>query len=319
MSDKLKNAESSKESSVELSALNFSFCPDEEITKHYQEQLEDLRDKDKWLAANKEKIAQSKDRIAEYIKDGLMPDDKPESIWRFSVDRIKESESRTIEVKKELEPKTGEIRNAVSGRLAKFLPDWACKGADVNFAINEKSDFWVNDNVITADLTRLAFDKDFVETAVEGTTHEVFHIWMQEGRPSTGRPKEEIIFSTIDEGLAVLVSGQSLQKHHEHQGRNYQEYVQESFDAFNKFLREKNKGKIKKMVAEGGDGYEFKNMGHFYVVGHEIASAVLENLGIEEFRKIILEARDNPRVLLEAYEVICSKDSELPKIIEESK
>lgn len=92
--------------------------------------------------------------------------------------------------------------------------------------------------------------------------------------------KDQIIFKTIDEVLAVLISGQSLEKHHISQGRNFTEYIKQSFDSFNHFLSEDNRDKLEKYKDE-----EFKDMGHFYVIGNEIVATVLQNDGIEKFRE----------------------------------
>ena len=56
---------------------------------------------------------------------------------------------------------------------------------------------------------------------------------------------------------------------------------------------------------------EFKNMGHFYVVGNEIAKTVLRHIGIEKFRKLIEDCRLNPEKIIEEYESICDNNSEL--------
>lgn len=55
-------------------------------------------------------------------------------------------------------------------------------------------------------------------------------------------------------------------------------------------------------------------MGHFYVVGNEIAKVILQKDGIEPFKKLIIEARKNPAVFLQRYKEICSENIELPKI-----
>ena len=55
-------------------------------------------------------------------------------------------------------------------------------------------------------------------------------------------------------------------------------------------------------------------MGHFYVVGNEIAKVILQKDGIEPFKKLIIEARKNPAIFLQRYKEICSENIELPKI-----
>lgn len=118
--------------------------------------------------------------------------------------------------------------------------------------------------------------------------------------------KSQIVFRTIDEGLAVLVSGQSLSEHHEKQGQDYQKYIAESFEFFKEFLTQNDRTELEKMNEQ-----EFKNMGHFYVVGNEISKTVLQQIGIEKFRKLIENCRLSPEKIIDEYESICNNNPEL--------
>ena len=55
-------------------------------------------------------------------------------------------------------------------------------------------------------------------------------------------------------------------------------------------------------------------MGHFYVVGNEVAKAVLWHDGIERFRELIVEVRENSLVFLQRYKEICKRETDLHKI-----
>jgi len=167
-------------------------------------------------------------------------------------------------------------------------------------------------------LGRLAFEEDFFEETIQGITHEVFHIWMSEKSDwsdaeqdsiSNVALRNRIIFKTIDEGLAVLVSGQSLKTHHEEQGRKYDKFIQESFAVFNNFTAVKSREELEKTKNE-----EFQNMGHFYVVGNEITQALLNDEGIEKFKRLVADARSDPMKIFELYKAICAKNPELPRI-----
>lgn len=122
--------------------------------------------------------------------------------------------------------------------------------------------------------------------------------------------KDRIIFKTINEGLAVMIGEQSLRKHHEKQGINFDAYVQESFSAFNEFMITTEQKELEEMFDQ-----EFQNAGHFYVVGNEIAKAVLQEEGMVNFKKIIEESRENPEKILEIYREIQKHNPELSKII----
>ncbi len=306
------------ESKIDLDLLSFNFCPDSEADNYYDKKLEELEDKDRWIERNKNELLENKDRIAKAIENGLIADEKSETIWQFQIDRVKQEKEKIVQIKKELNEKIDQIKDGVVKKLSKLLPDWKPDKIIINFTINENADFCVDGDTITVDLERLSSEKDFLEKTVRGLTHEIFHVWMSEGNEWSDSKqdevsdqvlKERIIFKTIDEGLAVGVSGQSLLEHHKQRDVNYDKYIQESFDAFNKFLKEIDREKLEKIKEK-----EFENMGHFYVVGNEIAKTILQNMGIEKFRKLVEECRKNPENFLKEYKSISLQSSELPKI-----
>lgn len=300
---------------IDISNLSYDFCNDALIDTYYEQKLLEIADKNKWLEENKENLLQSKDRIIKAVQDGLIANDNPETIWQFQIDRAKGGAAKIVEIKKELERKIEQIEIDVTERLSEFLPNWKSEEAIVTFTMNDKADFCVDSNEITVDLGRLLGNENFIEKVTEGITHEVFHIWMKENNKwsdskqddeSDEALKSQIVFRTVDEGLAVLVSGQSLSEHHEKQGRDYQKYIEESFEFFKDFLAQNNRTELEKINKQ-----EFKNMGHFYVVGNEIAKTVLQQIGIDKFKKLIEYCRLNPEKIIDEYESICVDNHEV--------
>ena len=284
----------------------------------YDEKLRSLEDKEKWLEENKDKLEQNKDKIEKSVEDGLIADAEPETIWQFQIDKAKEGQEKVLAIKGELEGQIDEIKIEVAKRLGKYLPDWTARKARIVFTMNERADFCIDRDTIIVDLGRLLFEQDPTEKVKEGVTHEVFHLWMSEGlewsdskqdEASDQDLKDRIVFKTVDEGLAVLISGQSLETHHEKQGRDFAEYKNESFESINHFLAEQDREALEKIKDD-----EFQNMGHFYIVGNEIAKAILQHDGVESFRTLILDAREKPAIFLQRYKEISNENNELPRI-----
>lgn len=310
--------ESREKHSIDLSALTFNFCADDEVVLYYNQELDEIGNRERWIEENKEILTQNKTRIVQAVKDGMIFDDRPETIWQYEYARTKEGQEKILRIKKELAGKVEDIKKRVAEKLENFLPDWVSKKIAVIFTLNKEADFCVDEENVTVDLGRLALEENFLEKTIQGITHEVFHIWMSEKLTWSDAEqdsisdeilRERIIFKTIDEGLAVLVGGQSLKAYHEEQGKKYDEYIAECFAAFNSFLLTKSREELEKTK-----DMEFKDMGHFYVAGHEIVQAILQREGIENFKKIIEEARSNPYKILELYKKISADNRELFQI-----
>lgn len=306
---------------IDISNLSYNFCDDDLINTYYEQKLSELTDKNKWLKKNKENLLQSKDKIAKAVRDGLIIDDKPETIWQFQIDRISKGKNEVMRIKTEIEQRMEQIKINVAKKLSVFLPNWKPEKMIIIFTMNDKADFCVDENEITVDLGRLSGNKDFIEEVTSGIAHEVFHVWMKEKNEWSDSKQDDepdealrsqIIFRTVDEGLAVLVSGQSLRKYHEKQGINYEEYITESFEFFKKFLKQNNRVEL-----ETAKEKEFESMGHFYVTGNEIAKTVLQQIGIEKFRKLIEDCRISPEKIIEEYESICNNNPKLISIKKE--
>lgn len=302
-----------KEGLINLDSLSFDFCDEDIANNFYEEKLRLLNDKERWIEENKNKIEESKEKVAKAVEDGLIADTKPETIWKFQVDKTEKEKERVVGIKNELESSAEEIKFEVAKKLSKFLPDWSPSQVKIVFTMNENADFCIDENIITVDLGRLASEENPIEKTKEGVAHEVFHFWMgeksqwwdsEQDSASDDELRDRIIFKTIDEGIAVLIGGQSLEDHHTRRGRDFTEYKNESLDLFKSFLKEK-----KRRALENIKDNEFRDMGHFYVAGNEIVKTVLQNDGMEKFKEHIIEARDNPEIFLERYREICS-DSE---------
>lgn len=226
----------------------------------------------------------------------------------FYAKDLKEMGTENVrQIRQELGERSGEMKSSVGEKLGFFLSNWAPEFGEINFTVTDKADFCIEKGTdITVDMNRLRFEKDFVEKSVEGITHEVFHMWAGEC-PESGA-KENIIFRTVDEGLAVLVSETSLGQHYEKQGKSYSDSVKKSFNFFNKAVKAKGR-QLQKAEHDG-----FRNMGPFYVVGYEVAKAILEKHGIEKFRGMLQKAKPDLSIFLSEYQKISAEDNTLPKI-----
>ncbi|MFA6586241.1 MAG: DUF5700 domain-containing putative Zn-dependent protease [Candidatus Paceibacterota bacterium] len=311
-----KVANLTQKENINLSKLSFNFCDDTFIEEYFISRIREMEDKYQWIEKNREKLMAHKNEVDDLIKNGLIQDGNIETIWQYRLDRYKKDHERVLKVKSYLESNIEYIRENVAKKLSIFFSVFDLKKTNVNFTINKKADFCVERDIIV-DLVRLGVKNNPLQDAINGITHESFHVWM--GEKSDWRDsnideksdldiKNQIVFRMIDEGLAVLVGGQSLGEHYERQGKKYEDCIQESFSTFNILLNEQNlKESYKK-----GDG--FKNMGYCYVVGNEICKTILNKEGIENFKKLILETKENLQKLIELYQEICNSNEKLPKI-----
>lgn len=313
-----KNIESAENSSINLDKLSFEFCDNDFMHNFYSSKLKELENYTEWFRNNKKLLGENKEKLAKAVEDGVIENSQPETIWQLQIDRAKASQEKAISLKETFERTVHEIKDEVAKRLSKFLPTWAPEKVKIVFTVNEKADFCIDNGVITVDLDRLLFEQNPIEKVKSGATHEIFHYWMAENskwsdskqdKAPDQELKDQIIFRTIDEGLAVLISRQSLEKHHTDRGINFIKHTKESFDSFNDFLLEDNRVDLKKYKAE-----KLKAMGHFYVVGNEIVKTVAKHVSPENFRKLITESRDNPSIFLQKYKELCDEHIELLKI-----
>lgn len=154
----IEKPKTQKEGQINIDALSFNFCDDDTVRTFYDKKLHSLKDKEKWLEKNKDKLEQNK--IAKAVEDGLIKDSQPETIWKFLVDKARDEQKKVIEIKRELESKIDEIKNETVKRLSKFLPDWSSNRAKIIFTMNEKADFCIDGDTITVDLGRLLLEQD---------------------------------------------------------------------------------------------------------------------------------------------------------------
>lgn len=299
------------ESEIDLSNLKIGFWDDRRINDwHENNQLPDF---EQWHKENIEVIKQASDEIKKAIEMGLVSDDSPQALYDFQVERMHKSKDKVLEVRDNIKENVDSILNTTSGRLANYLPDWQLEGSQAVFKINPEADFRVEKRNISVDLQRLTFQEDPIKETQDGLTHELFHVWLEEkgidNEDYSGKTK--ILFGCLNEGLAVLISELSLKEHHEKQSRNYNEYVQESFEFFNRFLKldeVKDRKKIEKTTEA------FKNMGEFYVVGYEICDTILKEKGIEFLRELIKNFPQDYSPFFEEYKKISQDHDGLNKI-----
>lgn len=288
---------------VDLSNLKIDFQSDQKITEYYKIKLEEIEDMDKWLEKNKFNIERNKVAIALAVQQGLIKNDSIEAIWQFEIEQKRREQEGVIEVKNILEARLPEILKEISTHLGEFLPGWKLKWAKIEFKINEGSDYCINDfNFITADLGRLIHEDDFIENVTAGLAHEISHVWMNEKErkwdtDSFYAMKNQAKFGTMTEGLAVLFSKQDIRKMQIEKGRDYEEYSQESFTMLKKLLESKDLDEMDKIKEKG-----FKDTGYFYVAGYEMANKILERVGLDEFRGLLPEFRNNPEKFFDEYE-----------------
>jgi len=224
------------------------------------------------------------------------------------------------EIQNEVKSKIDDIKMAIAKKLGEFLPNWVSPKITINLTASKNGNWHVNkDNIINGDLGILTLE-DYFDGIIKGTVHEIFHIWMEEKQNQDWRNddlsnlsehelRNMMIFRTIDEGLATLISGgPNFKEYHEEQGKNYDEYIQDCFIAFNSFLKAKTREELVFFFETS-----FQNS-QFSIVGNEIAKIILEKNGIDNFKKIINEARKNPETMFKEYREICEKDNYLPKI-----
>jgi len=309
MSEFLSKAEieQNKENKVDLTNLSISFDSDKNIRNLFSEKKV-IENYEEWFKENKKELEKKQDEIIKAVEMSILTDSDSRTIYNFVVERSTKDADNIIKIKNNLEENLEDILQKVIKNLEEFIPNWKIPFSKLKFSVYERADFRIDRNFIYADLRRLVYAKKPIEKVIKGITHEVFHIWMGElnnwldskqEQATNQELKNQIIYKVIDEGLAVLISEQSLKDYHEKQGRKYSDYKKESFKKFKEFLKENNRKYLKKTKED-----EFKNMGNFYVVGYEIVNSILKKEGLEEFKKIIIEARAKPEIFLEKYGLI---------------
>lgn len=288
---------------TDLSNLKIDFLSDQKIEEYYERKLQEIEKKDQWLEKNKSNIEKNKNAVMLAVKQGLINDDNIESIWRFVLEKTKKEQERAIKIKNILEAKLPEILKEISSRLGEFLSGWKLEWAKIEFKINEGSNYCINEhNFITVDIGRLVHKDDFIEDVTAGLTHEISHVWITEierksDTDSFNAMKKQTKLGTMTEGLAILFSKQDIKKMQIEKGRDYEKYSRESFAMLNKLLESQNLDEMDKIREKG-----FKDVGYFYVAGYEMAKKILENIGLEKFKKLLPQFRNNPDIFFEEYE-----------------
>ena len=310
MRDSSESSKIEKVSEIDLTKLELNFWSDEQISAFFDHRLKELDspesfvEKNKWQIDNFRRHVIDKGYSDKQVVDMFIQREKKQSM---------EVKDKCIAVKNELEDKTESIMEAVRAKLAMYLPDWRPETVKVTFKIMEDADYRnPNNGEIEADLWRMTYKKDVIDNVIKGVAHELFHEWMNEqgklkelDQSGNGNGedvpieigRELVRARMIDEGLAVLISGQSLKAHHEEHGVRYDTFVVESFKYFDDFEKIDD---VKEQKVLGSTG--FKNMGQFYVVGYEMVRAILDRVGEVRFRELVVLSRDNTEIMFEEYE-----------------
>lgn len=216
---------------INLNALEFDFCNDDFIKNYYEKKISEIADKKKWIETHSNSLAKEQKRIEKAVELGIIPDARAETIWEFNVNKLKNASTNAIETKNKLEKQLDQILENIQNRLNTYLPNWKAQKAKIKFGMYERADFRIDFDTIFVDLGRLQFADNTNEELINGLSHELFHLWFSENidwsddeinKYSNEQIKQRGIYKIIDEGLAVLISGQSLEEHHEKQGTNYQ-------------------------------------------------------------------------------------------------
>lgn len=221
-----------------------------------------------------------------------------------------EAKMKAAEVRSVIEGKKDEILEQVKTRLAKFLPSWQPQQTEITFKIMEDADYrHPSKGRVDVDLWRLSFQEDPVGDIVQGIIHELFHEWMSDGEQRTIKDEDNFTsreeaqasasFKISDEGLAVLIGGQSLETHHKMNAEDYAKLVSESFRFLRDYVALEDIDALKRLYRKGLD-----NMGPFYVVGYEMASKILEHVGMTRFRELVVLIREDANLLFEEYKAI---------------
>jgi hypothetical protein len=175
------------------------------------------------------------------------------------------------------------------------------------------------DGFVEVDLWRLSYKEDYLENVIDGIVHELTHEWMSETGILKDLHKEElsiidnkkaVTIKTIDEGLAVFVSGgKTLIEHYDRGNQKYSDSILKSFHYFNDFFVTNDNTRLNKLRIDG-----FKNMGPFYIVGYEIINTICNYVGTDDFLKMIPDIRIKPEIIFDKYREICFRDRSLPTI-----
>jgi len=299
-----KNGEVNIESNINFSKVNLKYWSDEEINSFFDKRITALQNSNEFIEENKWQFDNFKKHI---IGEGYSGE---EMIKRFIQREIKNStnaKEKATTVRNQLEEKKEEILEQVKLKLEKYLPDWDVNTTEIVFKVMEDADYrHPRNGKVEVDLWRLTFQDDVIENVVGGITHELLHEWMGESSQKYYRNENRFISiedaklsacnKTVDEGLAVLVSGMALSKHYEEQRLDYQKAIDESFKYFKDFFTITDVEIAKQTYRKG-----LNNMGPFYVVGYEVAKEVFERIDLNQFRILIAKIRENPKILFDEY------------------
>lgn len=289
--------EKQAESIVDLSKIKMIYISDKEIDVYYAQEIEKVENRENWIAKNEQRI--NKESIKRGFEEGVIPEESIEAVWQYVYNRKLGEVEKVKKLRDKIELELSGTLQDVSLRLAKFIPIWKPEKINIEFTINERANF-CNDQTgkkVTIDLVRLTACDDVEEKLINGLVHELVHCWMKEGKDEKEMSdKDNALFGIAGEGLTTYIAKDDLQSHHGKNDAEYAEYKKESMALFQELLTESESADLEKYFEE------FENMGRFYVVGNEIVKTVVEKIGIEKFRELLLKIRKNHMILFEEYE-----------------
>ena len=297
MNPETNEHEPSAESRIELDAVHHEMCEEISISKWFQQQRVALGDFPSWHERNNEALERKRELLENLVQQGTLPDASPETIWKRTQDDLDITiEQRTRELWSEIPEHLSDILGSVRARLQKWLPGWTAPKTTIHFGTFERADFSIDGQNVYVDLVRLARNDDPMSALEEGLTHELTHRWMDETldeEPST--PYQRMERKLIGEGIAVFVSGQSLEKHHKSLGRDYPKYRTAAIHDVRGLLDDPESVTDKKVNAL------FQSLGKGYVAGEAIMLQAHERLGDAGLREMIAGAREHPEPLAEEW------------------
>ena len=287
---------------MDLSALEFSFCPNEQIEEFMESQFAILQDKKAFREKYEDALKNSYQKILGLIEKGELADSGEDSVKGYVEKILQEKKQALFELRGQVQNNLDLIIGGVEGKLQEYIPSWKPEAVAIDFGLSEATDFSVNGNKVFVNLFLLEQKSDYLKTVTEGIAHELVHVWHNEanGEKEQGNGletlKNGILSGIIREGLAVYISGMDLEKFYADSQREYQSLKTEAFDLFEKILTTDDLAFLETVLEN-----DFKNMGKCYLLGLEIITTLKAKLGEDRFKELVIESRKNPGLMIGEY------------------
>lgn len=285
--------ESKEKSSVDLSLVKFEVISEDDLHAWIKTERGKIENKEQWIADNQKDFDNNQEKIEALVKSGILKEGTIEAVREYRLGMLRELEGNSLRIREHVQQNLKRILQVVSERLGEYVREWKPENITIHLGVYEHANFCIDGNEIYADLVRLCYKQNPEKELQQGIAHELFHHWMEEARFEEHDEKDTIYERIANEGLAVYVSGQSIQQHHERQGRIYADYAKESLKMFEEF----------EDASENFEAFkqEFEDMGKMYVAGYEIVKTVADAMGKEKFAALLPKIKENPKLLFEMY------------------